>query len=126
MGDEKNEIHTIIATFKDVTEKLSKNTTAINHAIDNFSAISDSVRASNLKSTLLELNQTIHDVNLMISNAKNGKGPDGTLLSENKVYQNLQKTSADLDVLIKDLKENPERYLSISVINLGGHKKTGK
>lgn len=125
VGSETNDLKSIIKSFDEVTKKLNANTSTITHAIDNIDNITDSIRKSNLKNTLEELGHTVKDVNLIITNFKAGKSPDGTALSEIQVYKNLTKSSEDLDKLIKDLQENPDRYLNFSLINFGG-KKSGK
>jgi hypothetical protein len=41
------------------------------------------------------------------------------LLNDKKLYDNLRLASADLDLLLLDLKQNPSRYLNVSLLNFG-------
>ena len=42
------------------------------------------------------------------------------LINDQDLYLNLEKSSKELETLIKDIKENPNRYVSFSII--GGSK----
>jgi phospholipid/cholesterol/gamma-HCH transport system substrate-binding protein len=44
-----------------------------------------------------------------------GQGTLGKLAKNDSLYNNLNKTSEDLDKLMKDLRINPERYIHFSV-----------
>lgn len=121
---ETGRIRNILASVNHITEQLDKSAPAINRAIENFAAISDSVRAANLQQTITKLNQTISQVNTIMDKAQRGEGTLGKLLSDDKLYNNLQDASKDLDKLIVDLKANPGRYVNFSVISIGGGKKS--
>ena len=41
--------------------------------------------------------------------------PIGKLINDDNLYDNLQKSIEDLDALIKDIKENPKKYIKVSV-----------
>ena len=44
-----------------------------------------------------------------------GKGTLGLLVNNDTLYQNLASLSRELDLLIKDLRENPKKYINVSV-----------
>ena len=50
-----------------------------------------------------------------MSKISNGKGNVGKLVNDDNLYDNLQKTIEDLDKLIKDIKDNPKKYINVSV-----------
>ena len=45
----------------------------------------------------------------------NGEGTMGMLVNNDSLYNALQATSEDLDLLVEDLRVNPHRYLHFSV-----------
>jgi phospholipid/cholesterol/gamma-HCH transport system substrate-binding protein len=53
-----------------------------------------------------------------------GKGTLGKLVKNDSIYNNLNRASNDLDLLLVDLREHPKRYVSISVF--GGKDKSSK
>ena len=53
----------------------------------------------------------------------NGEGTVGKLLNDQELYEHLVLASADLDFLLLDLKQNPGRYLNLSLFNFGSKRK---
>lgn len=51
----------------------------------------------------------------MMTNLEQGKGSMGKLLSDDAMYNNLTKTSKELELLLQDLRLNPTRYVNVSV-----------
>ena len=43
----------------------------------------------------------------------NGQGTMGLLVNNDSLYRKLDKTSEDLDKLLKDVRLNPNRYINI-------------
>lgn len=101
---------------------IQKNDKGINNIVSNFdktssnlNKISDSINQLNLGKTFKKLDQSLAKVDLLLNDLQNGKGSAGKLLKDEKLYNNLEGTSKELKLLIKDLKENPKRYINISV-----------
>jgi phospholipid/cholesterol/gamma-HCH transport system substrate-binding protein len=49
-----------------------------------------------------------------------GEGTAGKFINDKELYDNLNKSSLELQMLLKDLQKNPSRYVNISVF--GGKK----
>ena len=124
--DESGRIKTILMDIQSVASNLKNNNAAITRAIDNFSAISDSLRASKLKSTIFEANKAMLQLNDVLAKIKDGKGTLGMLVNDDKMYNNLEAASKNLDILVRDLKANPKRYVHFSVFGGGKDKKAQK
>ncbi|MBK8956243.1 MAG: MCE family protein [Saprospiraceae bacterium] len=73
--------------------------------------ITTTVEAS--KQSITQLNQALSDIN-------NSKGSLGKLINDPALYQNLTKTSKNLDLLLQDLRLNPRRYIHVSVFGKNG------
>lgn len=50
-----------------------------------------------------------------MSNLNSGKGTAGKLLNDDALYNNLAKTSKELELLLQDVRLNPTRYVNVSV-----------
>ena len=112
---ESDRLDVILKNVSSITENLKKNNDAITHALNNIDKITDDLAKSDLKKTVDNANQAIADISVIIDKIKAGKGSLGMLVNDDKLYTNLQQSSADLDKLIIDLKANPKRYVSLSL-----------
>ena len=70
----------------------------------------------NSNQTVERLSEVSNKLNQVISGINNGEGSLGKLAKDEELYNNLNKTSQNLNSLILDLKENPKRYINISVL----------
>jgi phospholipid/cholesterol/gamma-HCH transport system substrate-binding protein len=62
-----------------------------------------------------KLAQAIAEVNTLLTKINSGKGTVGNLMSDEKLYKELAQASQNLSLLLADLKENPKRYVNITV-----------
>jgi len=90
--------------------------------LDNFAKISsnvnqltDSLAQSNIKQTLVAFENTVNRLNGILSDIEQGKGSMGKLMKDESVYNNIQATTKEIELLIKDLKEHPKRYVHFSL-----------
>lgn len=89
--------------------------TNLNRMSNNFSKISDTLNKADLGKTVRSLNQTLAKVDGLMGNLNSGKGTAGKLLNDDALYNNLSKTSKELELLLQDLRLNPTRYVNVSV-----------
>jgi len=87
----------------------------ISNILTNFSNISDSIEQANIKATILNANKTLAEFSQIASKINNGQGTIGMLINNDSLYINLNNLAADLDSLIIDLNENPNRYVQFSL-----------
>jgi phospholipid/cholesterol/gamma-HCH transport system substrate-binding protein len=91
-----------------ITSNLRNNSANINHIINNFSELSDSLKT-------IKIVQVVDDLKSIIDNIKSGNGTAGKLIYDEAVYDNLTNSLNSLNALLSDIKENPKRYINISV-----------
>ncbi|MGO4771738.1 MlaD family protein [Flavobacterium sp. W22_SRS_FK3] len=89
--------------------------TNLNKMSSNFNKISDSLNKADLGKTVRNLNQTLAKVDGIMSNLNSGKGTAGKLLNDDALYNNLSKTSKELELLLQDVRLHPTRYINVSV-----------
>jgi phospholipid/cholesterol/gamma-HCH transport system substrate-binding protein len=89
--------------------------TNFNKMSGNFNKISDSLNKAGLGKTVKNLNQTLAKVDGIMTNLNSGKGTAGKLLNDDALYNNLSKTSKELELLLQDVRLNPTRYVNVSV-----------
>ena len=101
---------------------LDTNKAQINGAVanfnkisSNFSTISDSLKKADLGKTVKELNKTLANVDKIMTNLQSGKGTMGKMLHDEALYDNLSKTSKELELLLEDVRLHPTRYVNVSL-----------
>ena len=112
-----NRISKILSNIEAISSNINNNNNNINQIIENVSLITDSIAKSDIISF-------VQNINKLTSNISNGKGSLGKLINDDAFYNNLEKSSAQMNQLIEDIKNNPSRYVNFSI--LGGAKKPYK
>ncbi|MEO8253278.1 MAG: MlaD family protein [Flavobacterium sp.] len=105
-----------------VNSLIAQNKTQINSAVSNFnkassnfSKISDSLNKADLGKTVKTLNATLQKVNGVMASLEAGNGTMGKLLKDDALYNNLNKTSKELELLLQDVRLYPTRYINVSI-----------
>lgn len=105
-------LNTILDTNKG---QISSAVTNLNKMSSNFNKISDSLNKADLGKTVRNLNQALAKVDGLMNNLNSGKGTAGKLLNDDALYNNLAKTSKELELLLQDVRLYPTRYVNVSL-----------
>ena len=116
MDEQQGSITAIISRINSITKNINDNNSKIAGIIENFETISDSIARSNIKQTIESTNLALSQANVLLDEITKGQGTAGKLIHDPSLYNNLNKSAQDLDMLLKDLRYNPERYLHFSVL----------
>jgi len=112
---EKSKISSILSKVNTLATTLANNSDKLGNVINNFSNISDSIAKSNLTSAINNADVALGQASQIMTKINSGQGTMGMLINNDSLYRKLDKSSEDLDKLLKDLRINPERYVRISV-----------
>jgi len=112
----------MISNIESITANIKNNNEEITAAISNISEITDSLASSDLKSTVNKADQTLGETHEILRKINNGEGTLGLLVNNDSLYYNLEALSKDLDRLMRDLQENPKKYINVSVFGRSGKK----
>lgn len=77
--------------------------------------LADSLQSLQLKQTLASVNKTVDNLQSILGGISKGQGSLGKLASDEALYSNVNKTTASLEKLLTDLRENPKRYVHFSL-----------
>ena len=80
-----------------------------------FSKISDSLSKANITKVVNDLEKTLSNVDKIMNEVQSGKGSLGKIVKDEALYNNLEKTSKELELLLQDLRLNPTRYINVSL-----------
>lgn len=116
----------MVANMEAITHNLKNHNEQLAAAMSNIESITDSIAHSELKSTISNTNKTLAETHLLLEKINQGEGTIGMLVNNDSLYQNLTSLSEELDLLMKDLQENPKKYINVSVFGKSDKKKNSK
>lgn len=99
-------------TMKNATE-ISKNLQAIS---SDLSVVSSQLKNMPIDSTLTNVYQITESLESMTKQLNSTNSSLGLLLNDRGLYDNLNGSAASLDSLLRDVKKNPKRYISIKLL----------
>ncbi len=95
--------------------KLDRTFTNLDEMSGNFNKFSDTLSQVDLNGMTQNLEKVIADFEQLSSNLNDGKGTAGKFLNDDKVYNNLDRATKQMEELLQDLKLNPKRYVHFSL-----------
>ena len=113
--EEKENVSSIIGNIDSLSGSLLSNTKEINNIFSNLSSLTDTLSKIDFVTTMNNANNAFNDISEITNKINSGQGTLGLLLNDTELYNNLDKASEELNLLIKDLRENPKRYVHYSM-----------
>ena len=98
-----------------ITESIAKKNEEIKRMIQNITEFSDSLSQLEIKALVNNLTQTTGKLDSVMTKINDGQGSIGMLVNNDSLYYNLNSASQSLDLLLKDLKDHPKRYVHFSI-----------
>ena len=122
-----NDLSLTMGRIVETNEKnLNKTLNNLGDVSNNLSQLTDSLNQMPLNSTVKNFELTSIRLKSVISRLDSGEGSAGMILNDKKLYDNLVNSSEALDALLSDLKENPKRYVHISIFGRKENKNDNK
>jgi phospholipid/cholesterol/gamma-HCH transport system substrate-binding protein len=115
LGSKEAELKSMIADLSKFSKMLSDNSNKLGNTINNLQTISDTLAAANIYATILKLKATLEKTSELMDGMNKGKGTAGQLFTNDSLYKNMNNSISNLDLLLKDLKANPNRYVHFSL-----------
>ncbi len=96
-------------------EHLNATMANLDKMTGNFASLSDSLQQIKLQKVVRQINQTVSKLNESLDKLNKGQGTMAKLMNDEKLYNNLERSTKELEQLLKDLREHPKRYVHFSV-----------
>lgn len=117
---------TTIDNFGELSASLertvSANEVAFNATMSNLSSSSqkvdqlmDSLNGLALNKTFSRFDKTVSRLNNVLKKIDEAEGTAGQLITDKELYENLARSTKEMEELLRDLKENPKRYVHFSL-----------
>lgn len=117
--DQSTRLTRILRNVDKITSNLSESNEKITNILENLSAISDTVASADISKTLADANEAVEKFNSVMDKIDRGEGTLGALVNDDRLYTELDNAAKSLDELLKDIQQNPRRYVNFSFMNIG-------
>ncbi len=115
VSPDKGKLALMISNIESITKNIRDNNEELKNIIHNASSISDSLAKANVARTIEEAGRALSETADVMQKINAGEGSMGKLVSNDSLYNALSKTAYDLDLLLVDFKQNPKKYVNVSV-----------
>jgi phospholipid/cholesterol/gamma-HCH transport system substrate-binding protein len=115
MTTQRTRLSQIFANIESITNNFKNNNAKISNVINNFSNISDTLAKANIVKTIEKANGVLESFAEISEKINKGQGSLGMLVNNDSLYTELDKSAKDLNLLLEDLRLNPQRYVQVSV-----------
>ena len=111
----EKDLKSTIENINKFSGMLAQNSEIMGSTFTNLEAITDTLAAADIYSSVMNLKASLEKASTMMNNMNNGKGSAGQFLTNDSIYKNLNNSLASLNELLMDMKANPKRYVHFSV-----------
>lgn len=115
LAENKDNLKRLVDDLTLFSATLKNASPQFQNIIANVDEIADTIARANIAYVLNQVTQAVAELNSTIAKLNKGDGNVSRLLNDESLYQNLDSATENLNLLIKDIKENPKRYVTISV-----------
>lgn len=107
-----NSANNLIASNEKTLKQTLESTKS---TIDKFGKTADKINALELDKTIKNFEAASKNLNALLADINQGKGSLGKLAKDDNIANELESTIKSVNALVQDLKQNPNRYVNISV-----------
>ncbi len=86
-----------------------------NSTIKKYGEVADKINEANIEKTLNEINEATKALSSTLKRLESSEGTLNKIINDPQLYNNLNSTAENLNILMSDLKERPDRYVQFSV-----------
>lgn len=108
-------LRTTLANVNHLSSSLVETERQLKPILTKADTFADSLQGLQLKQTLGNVNKTVDNLQRILGDINRGRGSLGKLTSDDSLYRNVNATTASLERLLTDLRENPKRYVHFSL-----------
>lgn len=113
---ERERIGRILGNLESISQNLKNSNKSFTNISNKLSSVSDSIASSNLKQAINQANIVLAQTNELLRKINSGTGTMGQLVTNDALYNSLNRSLKSLDSLLIDIKSSPNRYVHFSVL----------
>ena len=115
VNENRRNLSGILGDMNKLTAALSDTENGLEPFLAKMNSLADSLNDLELKQTVAEANVAMANLREITEKINDGNGSLGKLMNNDSLYDNFNQSARDLDRLLIDIRENPNRYIHFSV-----------
>lgn len=115
MSAQRGKISLIVNNIESISANLKNNNQKISNILANFSNISDTLARLRISNTIESLNASLAKTSDIMDKIQKGEGTAGKLITSDSLHRELTESARQLELLLEDMRLNPNRYIHFSV-----------
>lgn len=115
VATEAQAIHVILQNLTNVSQNLMAYNQRISSILANMDTVSGTLAGKELQQAVADLSASSAQLRGVMDDLQAGEGSLGALLKNDTLYTNLESASRELDLMLEDLRLNPNRYVHLSL-----------
>jgi phospholipid/cholesterol/gamma-HCH transport system substrate-binding protein len=124
LAENRSQLKALLIKLNSMAEGLNKTQEKINPILENSEKLTKKLADADTPALIASLKETSGELNKTLKAINQSKGTAGKLIHDDKLYNNLNKTLADLDSILVDFQARPKRYIpNVSVFGRKDKKK---
>lgn len=112
VGENRNSIKGTLSNFKTLSGNLNDKVSKLDPLLIKTDSALTKLNKLELEKSLGNLDKLLKELSITIESINAGKGSLGKMVTEDSLYNNLNKTLLDLDKLLIHFNENPKHFMS--------------
>ena len=108
-------INAITANVSALTASLRQTERQINKLARNMTEITDTLKQAEFNRLVNNANAAVVDLQTAVNRLNSDQGSIGKLMNDEELYENMNRSTEALNLLLRDIQAYPKRYVSFSV-----------
>lgn len=111
----QKDLSILITNLSKLSGSLVETEKQIGPLLAKAGTFADSLKALRLGQTVNRANQLVGQMEQLVAAVQTGRGTASKLINDDTLYNNLNYTMISLNQLLANLRENPKRYVNVSI-----------
>jgi phospholipid/cholesterol/gamma-HCH transport system substrate-binding protein len=112
LNSANNNVSELSSGFKTVADNLNATLDDLKPTMSNLHALSDSLKVLELSETVKQTQKTLESLNKALGHLNEGDNTISKMLTEDELYENLNKLLLNLDTLANHFNNDPKHFLA--------------
>lgn len=119
VSSKKESAGRIITNLDSISTVLANSAHNFESTLNNIAALSDTLARLPLSALAQNILTSTEQINGILAQLKSTDNTAGLLLNDDELYESINLLAENINLLMADIRVNPERYLNFSALDLG-------